>query len=410
MSANQISKSNSLSSKDHMEITQAYSPKNYAPLEVVVARGEGAWVTDVEGKRYLDMLSAYSAVNFGHCNKRIAAVAKEQIDKLTLTSRAFYNDQIGLASKDVAEFCGMESVLFMNSGAEAVETSVKLARRWAYDVKGVEEGKAEIITCSGNFHGRTTTIISFADSASSRKGFGPFTPGFHVVQYGDIEAIEKAINKNTAAILFEPIQGEGGVIIPPSGFIKRIREICTKNNVLMIADEIQTGLCRTGARFCCDHEGVVPDAYIVGKSLGGGITPISAVISTHKIMSVFTPGSHGSTFGGNPFACAIAREVIKIIKEEGIVEKVVAMGEYFGKGLRSIKSSKVTAIRGKGLMFGVDIDSSYGPAKKLCNSLLAEGVLCKDTREQTIRFAPPLIIQKSDIDWGLERIEKTLTH
>jgi len=396
------------STAEHIALTLQYSAHNYSPLEVVIAEGDGVWVKDVEGKRYLDMLAAYSALNFGHCNKEIAQAAHNQIDKLTLTSRAFYHDQFGPFCNELAELCGMEKVLLMNTGSEAVETAVKMARKWGYEIKGIEKDKAEIICFQGNFHGRTTTIVSFSDSPSSYQGYGPFTPGFKIIPYGDVPALENAVTKNTAGVLFEPIQGEGGVIVPPDGYIKAIRRICTDNNVIMLADEVQTGFCRTGDLFCCDHEEVKPDAYILGKSLGGGIMPVSAVVSYSRFMDVFAPGSHGSTFGGNALACAIGREVVRILNKEDYTQIARGVGEYFGDGLRSIKSSIAREVRGRGLMFGVDIDPSYGKAKKICLKLKDLGVLSKDTRDQTIRFAPPLKIEKSDIDWGLERIEKAL--
>lgn len=397
-----------LSTKDHIDLTLKYAALNYAAVEVVISEGDGVWVKDVDGNRYLDMLSGYSSLNFGHRNPRINKVVHEQIEKLTTISRAFMAEEFGPFCKDLTELCGMEKALLMNSGAEAVETAIKMARKWAYEDKGVEKDKAEIVCFKGNFHGRTTTVISFSSSPASYTNFGPLTPGFKLVEYGDIETLRRAITKNTAAVLIEPIQGEGGVIIPPHGYLKAVRQLCSENNVLMMADEVQTAFYRTGTLFCCDHEGVKPDVYILGKSLGGGVMPLSAVVSADAYMKVFTSGTHGSTFGGNPLACAIGREVIKILKEEGIKQNVARMGERFAKGLGSIKSKKTTGMRHRGLMFGVDVEPTFGKAKTLCVDLKESGVLTKDTREQTIRFTPPLIIKESEIDWALERIERVL--
>ncbi|MBN8548730.1 MAG: ornithine--oxo-acid transaminase [Deltaproteobacteria bacterium] len=399
-----------MDSKQHIELTQRYSAHNYSPLEVVLASGDGAWVSDVEGNRYLDMLSAYSALNFGHQNKRILKAAAAQLNRLTMTSRAFFNDQLGPLCQELSEFCSLEMVLPMNSGAEAVETSIKAARRWGYEVKKVAENKAEIICLSGNFAGRTTTIISFSTDKESTRDFGPFTPGFKIARFGDAAHLESLISENTVAVLAEPIQGEGGVIIPPSGYLKSLREICTKHKVLLIADEIQTGLCRTGDIFACDHEHVIPDLLLLGKSLGGGVTPISAVVGKREVLHVFTPGSHGSTFGGNPFACAIAREVIALIKEEKPEVRAKTLGEYFLRELRAIKSPFITEVRGRGLFIGCDVDPAYGPAKKVCARLKEHGLLCKDTRVQTIRFAPPLVIEQKDLDLALVAIKKVFEH
>jgi len=395
-----------LKSKDYIALDKEFGPQNYAPLEVVVKEGEGVWVKDVEGKSYLDMLSAYSALNFGHRNQRILDVAIKQLGSLTLTSRAYYNDVLILLARELSQFCDMEMALLMNTGAEAVESAIKVSRRWAYTVKGVEADKAEIICFNNNFHGRTTTIIGFSTSDSAKENFGPFTPGFCAVPFADVEALRSAINKNTAAVLIEPIQGEGGVIIPPAGYLQEVRQMCSENNVLMIADEIQTGLCRTGEIFACDHEKVKPDIYILGKSLGGGLVPISAVVSSKEVLGTLTPGSHGSTFGGNPLACAIAREVLSLIKEEKPEKNSKELGEYFLAELKKIDSKKINSVRGRGLFMAVDIASDAGEAKKFCNLLLNEGVLCKDTRTQTLRFAPPLVIKKSELDWALERIAK----
>lgn len=397
-----------LSSRDHIQLTEQFGAHNYAPLDVVVAAGEGCWVTDVEGRRYLDMLSAYSALNFGHRNARIERVAIEQLKTLTLTSRAFYNDQFGLLCRDLASLCGLEMALLMNSGAEAVETAIKAARRWGYENKGVPAERAEIICFNNNFHGRTTTIVGFSTSEESRHHFGPFTPGFRLAPFGDLEAVAQLINEHTVAVLIEPIQGEGGILIPPTGYLRELRELCRERKVLFIADEIQTGLCRTGEVFACTHEQVQPDAYILGKSLGGGVVPISALIGTRELMEVFTPGSHGSTFGGNPFACAIAREVLAIIADEQPHERARELGDWFGEELRSMKSPHVLGVRQRGLMIGVDIAPAYGKAKEVCKELKAQGVLCKDTREQTIRFAPPLTITRDELAWALERIRTVL--
>jgi len=390
----------------HIDLTESYGAHNYAPLDVVLAKGKGVWVWDVDGKRYMDMLAAYSALNFGHSNPRFIKEATKQLKTLTLTSRAFYNDQFGPFCEELSKFCGMEVVLAMNTGAEAVETAIKCARKWAYEVKKVESEKANIICFENNFAGRTTTIMSFSTSAEGRDGFGPFTPGFKIAKYGDLKSIESLIDKNTAAVLVEPIQGEGGVIIPAQGFLAGLRALCTKHNVLMMADEVQTGLCRSGEIFACDHERVKPDMYIIGKSLGGGIVPISAVISSKNILDVFTPGTHGSTFGGNPFACAIARSVLKYIKEEEPHRIAKDLGGSFLHALSEIKSKKVSAVRAKGLMLGVDVPADYGPAKKVCKELKYEALLCKDTRQQTIRFTPPLVISKKELDWALKRIRR----
>ncbi len=410
-------------SQELINLTEEYAAHNYAPLPVVLSEGLGAWVTDVEGQRYLDMLSAYSALNFGHRNPRFVEAAKRQLDRLTMTSRAFFSEEFALFSKELAEFCKMEMVLVMNSGAEAVETALKAARRWGYEKKKVEPDHAEIICFNDNFAGRTITIVSFNTEEGNRSGFGPFTPGFKTVSYGDVTELKAAINKNTVGILFEPIQGEGGILIPPYGFLKTIRDLCDEHNILMIADEIQTGLCRTGKIFCCDHEGVQPDLMILGKSLGGGIFPVSAVIGSREVLSVFTPGSHGSTFGGNPLACHIARDVLRYIIEEKPEDRAMYLGQKMLKALCSIadipnsenscsdkgqkiKSKYIRGIRGRGLLIGVDIDPAFGSAKNFCKKLMHEGILSKDTRSQTIRFAPPITIEESDLDWAIEKVCK----
>jgi ornithine--oxo-acid transaminase len=401
-------KATEMVARDYIEMTETYSAQNYGPLEVVIKSGKGVWVEDVEGRRYIDFLSAYSALNFGHCNPRINKVAHAQLDALTLTSRAFYADTLAYLVRDLAKFCRKDRVLIMNSGAEAVETAIKAVRRWAYDIKKVPEGQAEIIVFDGNFHGRTTTIVGFSSSADSKRGFGPFAPGFKLVPFGDIDAVASAITPNTAAVSVEPILGEGGVIIPPDGFLKQLRELCTKNNVLLIADEIQTGMCRTGKIFACDHEGVDPDVLILAKSLGGGIIPISCIAANDNVMQVFNPGSHGTTFGGNPFACAIAREVIALINEEKPHERAAELGAYAVSRLRNIKSKVIKEVRGRGLMIGIDIDPAAGTAKDFCKKLKYAGLLCKDTRSQTLRMAPPLVITQEELDAGLAIIEKVL--
>jgi len=393
----------------HLDLVEAYGAHNYAPLPVVIARADGVWVEDADGKRYMDFLAAYSALNFGHSPTELIAVAKEQLDRVTLTSRAFQNDQLGPFCKELARFCGMEAVLPMNTGAEGVETAVKTARRWGYQVKGVPEGQAKIIVCDQNFHGRTTTIISFSTDPVAREGYGPYTPGFEVIPYGDIEALENAIDDRTVAFLMEPIQGEAGVIVPPDGFLKQVRQVCTERNVLFIADEIQSGLGRTGYNFACDYEGVKPDIYILGKALGGGIMPVSAVVSSRDILGVFTPGSHGSTFGGNPLACAIARKVIEILRRGEIQQHARELGNYLSERLHSFNWSKVTMIRGRGLWAGLELDrEKAGRAKPFCVKLMQEGLLCKDTHEYSIRLAPPLVINKEELDWALERLDNVL--
>ena len=394
------------SSSQHIELSEHYGAHNYAPLPVVLAEGQGVWVTDVEGHRYMDMLSAYSALNFGHRNPRMIRAAEQQLGRLPLTSRAFYNDQFGPFCRELADFCGMEMVLAMNSGAEAVESALKVARRWGYERKGVEENKAEIICMSDNFAGRTISIISFNTEGENQRNFGPFTPGFVIARFGDVADIERCISKNTVAVMFEPIQGEAGVLLPPDGFLRGLREVCSRHNVLMIADEIQTGLCRTGARFACDHEAVKPDMFILGKSLGGGILPISAVVASADILGVLTPGSHGSTFGGNPLACAVAREVMRFVNDERPEEHAAELGASMLRQISEMQSPYVESLRGRGLMIGVDIKPQHGIAKDFCKKLLVEGLLTKDTRKQTIRFAPPLTITKSELDWALERIAK----
>lgn len=393
---------------DHIEMVERYAAHNYHPLPVVVAEAEGVWVTDVDGKRYMDMLAAYSAINFGHRHPELIEAARTQLDSVTLTSRAFHNDQLGPMCQGLADLCGMEMVLPMNTGAEGVETAIKTARKWGYTKKGVAADKAKIICCSENFHGRTTTIISFSTDPQCRNGFGPFTPGFEIIKYGDIEALRKAIDANTVAFLVEPIQGEAGIIIPPDGYLKQVRQVCTEKKILFIADEIQSGLGRTGKTFACEHEGVKPDIFILGKALGGGIMPISAVVSTRDILSVFTPGDHGSTFGGNPLACAVARKVIDILRTNKYQDNAKKMGDYLATQLRAMKSDKIATIRARGLWIGIDLKPAAGKARVYCEKLMHEGMLCKDTHEQTIRLAPPLCITKEEVDWAMERLRKVL--
>ena len=395
--------------KDYIEIEEEYGAHNYHPLDVVISRGEGVWVFDVDGNRYLDCLSAYSALNQGHVHPKILEALQTQASRLTLTSRAFRNDQLPFFYQELAETTGYEMSLPMNSGAEAVESALKLARKWAYEVKGVPRQQAEIITCTGNFHGRTISIISFSTEPLYRDDFGPFTPGFLTIPYGDAAAAERAITANTAAILIEPIQGEAGVIVPPEGYMRRLREICTKNNVLLIADEIQTGLGRTGKMFACDHEDVRPDIVVIGKALSGGFYPVSAILADEPILGLFTPGEHGSTFGGNPLGAAVARAALSVIVEENLVENSAAMGEYFLEQLAEIPSKHVKEVRGKGLLIGVELKPEAGGARRFCESLQAQGILAKETHENVIRFAPPLIIDRPTIDWALPRIRKVLT-
>jgi ornithine--oxo-acid transaminase len=392
-----------------IDLESQFGAHNYHPLPVVIAEGDGAWVTDVDGRRYIDMLAAYSALNFGHRHPDLTRVAHEQLDRLTLTSRAAHNDQIGAFVAELAEFVGKDMVLPMNTGAEGVETALKVARKWGYQVKGVPDEHAKIVVADGNFHGRTTTIISFSGDPLARDGFGPYTPGFLTVPYGDVDALGAAFaDPQVVAFLVEPIQGEAGVRIPPAGYLTRVRELCTRHGVLFIADEIQSGLGRTGATFACDHEGVVPDVYILGKALGGGIMPLSAVVSSHDVLGVLTPGTHGSTFGGNPLACAIGREVIRILRTGEYQEASRVLGQRMLSTLRDANLPAVTEVRGRGLWAGVDIAPEVGPARTVCEALLQKGLLAKETHVTTIRFAPPLCISEEDLDWALERILNTL--
>ncbi|HEY3928252.1 MAG TPA: ornithine--oxo-acid transaminase [Candidatus Koribacter sp.] len=394
-----------LTTKDFIELEEEYGAHNYHPLDVVIDRAEGVWVYDVEGKRYLDCLASYSAVNQGHCHPKILQALIEQAKKVTLTSRAFRNDQLPLLYKELHELGGFEATLPMNSGAEAVETAVKAARKWGYKVKGIAEGKAEIIVCANNFHGRTVTIVSFSTDEQYRDGFGPFTPGFKVIPFGDAEALKAAITPNTCAFLVEPIQGEAGIVMPPDGFLKKAAALCKANNVLLICDEIQSGLGRTGKLFAFEHEGVRPDVAIVGKALSGGFYPVSAVLASKEILGVFRPGDHGSTFGGNPLACAVARAALKVLVEERMVERSAELGAYFLEQLRSIKSDKLKEVRGRGMWLGVELTV---PARPYCEALKELGVLCKETHEKVMRIAPPLVITRDEIDWAMERIREVL--
>ena len=392
-----------------MELSRAHSAHNYHPLPVVIAEAEGAWVTDVEGRRYLDMLAAYSALNFGHRHPRLFAAALSQLERLTLVSRAFDHDQFGPFCAELAELAGLDVVLPMNTGAEAVETAIKVARKWGYLVKGVPADQAVIIAFSGNFHGRTTTIVSFSADPDARADFGPYTPGFRVLPYGDLDALAAAvaeIGDRAVAVLFEPIQGEAGVIVPPPGFLAGMRELCTAHGILMIADEIQSGLGRTGATFACSHEGVVPDAYLLGKALGGGIVPLSAMVSTWPVLGVLEPGQHGSTFGGNPLACAVGREVVAMLSTGEYQARAAVLGEHMHMRLAALPRDAVRAVRGRGLWAGVEFASL--PGREVCERLAARGVLVKETHGNTVRLAPPLVISEADLDWGLDQIEAVL--
>ena len=388
-----------------IELENRFGAHNYHPLDVVIERAEGVWVYDIEGKRYLDCLASYSAVNQGHCHPRILATLIEQAHKVTLTSRAFRNDQLPLLYRDLHELTGFEMALPMNSGAEAVETAVKAARKWGYKVKGIPDGKAEIVVCENNFHGRTVSIVSFSSDAQYRDGFGPFTPGFKIIPYGNSRALAEAITPNTCAFLVEPIQGEAGIIIPPAGYLKEVAKICREHRVLLMCDEIQSGLGRTGELFAYMHEGITPDVLIIGKALAGGFYPVSAVLASAEIFGVFHPGDHGSTFGGNPLGCAVARTALRVLIEEDLVKRSALMGEYFIYHLRTIHSPKVKEVRGKGLWIGIELHSA---ARPYCEALKDEGLLCKETHDRVIRIAPPLTIRKEEIDWACDRIRKVL--
>ncbi|MFZ3151383.1 MAG: ornithine--oxo-acid transaminase [Anaerolineaceae bacterium] len=397
-----------MNSQYYIDLEDKYGAHNYKPLDVVLTKGEGVWVEDVDGKRYLDCLSAYSALNQGHCHPKIVNAMVEQAQNITLTSRAFRNNKLGLFYKKLSDMTGYQMSLPMNSGAEAVETAIKVARKWAYVTKKVPKHKAEIIVAAGNFHGRTVTIVSFSTEPLYKDAFGPFTPGFKVVPYGDLEALKAAITPNTAAVMLEPIQGENGVIIPPDGYLRRVSKACQENNVLFIADEIQTGLCRTGKLFASDYENVRPDMMIIGKALSGGLYPISAVLADEPILGLIVPSEHGSTFGGNPLACAIGIAALEVLEEEHLAERAYELGNYFIDQLWEINSPKVKEVRGRGLLIGVELKPEAGGARQYCEALQEEGILAKETHEHVIRFAPPLVIDKDTLDWAIPKIAKVL--
>lgn len=396
-------------SEQLIEQTETFSAHNYRPLPVVIEHAEGCWVTDVDGKRYLDFLSAYSAMNHGHRHPRILAALQRQLERVTLTSRAFYNDQLGPLSQKLAELSGLGRSLPMNTGAEAVETALKLVRKWGYAVKKVPRHQAEIIVCENNFHGRTISIISFSSEADYKDDFGPFTPGFRTIPYGDAQALEAAITPNTVAFLVEPIQGEGGIFLPPKGYLKEAREICDRHNVLLVTDEIQTGLGRTGKMFCYQHDEITPDVVILGKALGGGVYPISMVLAHDELMLLFAPGQHGSTFGGNPLACAVAQEALDILIEEQLPERAMELGEAFKARLQEIDSPHILEVRGKGLMIGIEIKEGHGGAKPFCKAMMHEGLLCKETHDRVLRFSPPLTVTQEELDIAFDRIQRCLT-
>jgi ornithine--oxo-acid transaminase len=397
-----------MNTQEYIAIEDRYNTHNYNPLDVVLTRGSGVWVEDVDGKQYMDFLAAYSALNQGHCHPRIVKVMVEQAARLALTSRAFRNDQLPLLVKELCELTGYEMTLPMNSGAEAVETAIKAARKWGYEVKGVPEDHAHIITCHGNFHGRTITIISFSPQEQYRDGFGPFTPGFELIPYGDAAALEGAITPHTVAFLVEPIQGEGGVVVPPEGYLRQAREICDRHNVLLITDEIQSGLGRTGKLLAAEHEGVRADMVTIGKALSGGMYPVSAVLADREVLGLFAPGDHGSTYGGNPLACAVAREALRVLVEEHLIERAAELGDYLMDRLHEIESPHIKQIRGRGLWAGIVLKAEAGGARRFCEALMEEGLLCKETHWNVIRLAPPLVIDKEEIDWALERLDKVL--
>lgn len=394
-----------VSSADCIAMEDRYGAHNYKPLDVVIASARGCWVEDVEGKRYLDCLAAYSAVNFGHHHNDIVAALEEQVAAVTLTSRAFRNDRLPFLCKELAALCGLDTVLPMNTGAEAVETAIKAARKWGYTVKGIAADRAEIIACRNNFHGRTTTIVSCSTEEQYRDGFGPFTPGFVTVDFGDVEALERAITPNTCAFLVEPIQAEAGIIVPQDGYLRRAAELCRKHNVLLIVDEIQTGLGRTGKTFCYEYDGILPDAVIVGKSLGGGILPVSAVVARKDVLGVFRPGDHGSTFGGNPLACAVALESLAVLRRERLAQRAAELGPVFMERLRTIKTPHIVEVRGRGLLIGIEMDL---PVRRYCEALKERGVLCKETHDKILRIAPPLVIEPENLDWAFTRIKEVL--
>ncbi|GAA5081462.1 ornithine--oxo-acid transaminase [Thermocatellispora tengchongensis] len=395
-------------SSELIEVSERRSAHNYHPLPVVIRSAEGAWVTDVEGRRYLDCLAGYSSLNFGHGNPRIIAAAREQLDRLTLTSRAFFHDQFAAFCSGLGDLTGKDMILPMNTGAEAVETAIKVARKWGYEVKGVPEGQATIIVAEGNFHGRTTTIVSFSTDPDARGGFGPYTPGFRVVKYGSADAIREAIDETTVAVLIEPIQGEAGVLVPPDGYLREVREICTERRVLFVADEIQSGLGRTGRTFACDHEGVVPDMYVMGKALGGGVVPVSAVAADEDVLGVIKPGQHGSTFGGNPLACAVGIAVLDLLSTGEYQARAARLGKLLHDRLRGLVGEGVVEVRGRGLWAGIDIDPALGTGRAFCEALLRRGVLAKDTHGSTVRLAPPIVVSEDDLMWGLDRFTETL--
>jgi len=397
-----------MNTQDYIALEEKYGANNYNPLNVVIDKAQGVWVYDVDGNKYMDCLAAYSAVNQGHCHPRIVKALKDQADKVTLTSRAFRNSQLPLFYEELARLTGYEMILPMNSGAEAVETALKAARKWGYKVKGVEENKAEIIACTNNFAGRTITIISFSTEEQYKDGFGPLTPGFKLVEYGNTKALEEAITPNTVAFIVEPIQGEGGVIVPPEGYLKDTYAICKKNNVLYITDEIQSGLGRTGKLFAHQYEGIIPDVVTIGKALSGGLYPVSAVLSNKEILGVFNPGDHGSTFGGNPLGAAVAVESLKVLTEENMIQNSFELGKYFREKLRSVNSKHIKEVRGKGLFIGVELLPEAKGARRFCEALQSKGILAKETHENVIRFAPPLVITKEEIDWAIERIAEVL--
>ncbi len=392
----------------YIEFAETYLAHNYHPLDVVIAEGRGAWVTDVEGNRYLDALAGYSALNFGHCHPRLVQVAQEQVATLTLTSRAFHSDELGLFARDLSDLCGKDMVLPMNSGAEAVETAVKVARRWGYEVKGVARDQANIVVMGGNFHGRTTTIVSFSTDPVATNHYGPYTPGFRLVPFGDVEALQTAVDSNTVAVLLEPIQGEAGVIIPPKKYLRAVRRLCHRENVLMVADEIQSGLCRTGRTFACDHEGVVPDMYLLGKALGGGILPVSAVVADRDVLGVITPGSHGSTFGGNPLGARIGREVVAMVREGSFQRRAVRMGEILKEGMQPLVGRGAREVRVRGAWVGLDIDPDLMTGRELCTALMDRGILAKDAHGQTVRFAPPLVATDDEVGLLVDAVADVL--
>jgi ornithine--oxo-acid transaminase len=396
-------------SQVYLREVKRWAANNYKPLDVVLERGKGAWVWDVDGKKYLDCLSAYSAVNQGHCNPKIAAAAKKQLGRITLTARAFHNDQMGPFLAQICRLAGFPKALPMNTGAEGVETAMKVARKWGYTVKKIPEGQAEIIGFNGNFHGRTISVISWSSEPQYYEHFGPLTPGFKLVPFGDADAVERAITPNTCAVIVEPIQGEGGVIVPPKGFLKRVREICTKHNVLMIADEVQTGLARTGKMFACQWENVKPDGMILGKALAGGMYPVSVFLATEEVMGAIKPGDHGSTFGGNPLGAAIGRAALDVLVKEKLADRAHKMGEWFMGELRKIPSPHIKDVRGKGLLIGVEMKVESGAARPYCEELARRGILCKETHDQVVRFAPPLTVEKKDLVWALKAIREVLS-